>query len=183
MQLNVPADLEAQDAEESWTDEECQALSAHIEEGYLQVERGQPRDGAQAPRVKLLPFVEQQVFLEKRKDLIIDTAVVAPGLVSPDAVVLFRLVGYSELVQLMSKGLVGVDVILVQVTRTPEALFCASDIEPSSLNAPRLGTRLFRSQSGYRIDPRRLAGRDIAGEQREYCEQRTNRGVCRAIQR
>jgi hypothetical protein len=135
------------------------------------------------PRVKLLPFVEQQVFLEKRKDLIIDTAVVAPGLVSPDAVVLFRLVGYSELVQLMSKGLVGVDVILVQVTRTPEALFCASDIEPSSLNAPRLGTRLFRSQSGYRIDPRRLAGRDIAGEQREYCEQRTNRGVCRAIQR
>ena len=27
--------LEAQDAEESWTDEERRALSAHIEEGYL----------------------------------------------------------------------------------------------------------------------------------------------------
>jgi Arc/MetJ-type ribon-helix-helix transcriptional regulator len=26
--------LEAQDAEESWTDEERRALSAHIEEGY-----------------------------------------------------------------------------------------------------------------------------------------------------
>jgi Arc/MetJ-type ribon-helix-helix transcriptional regulator len=58
MQLNLPSDLvtlinkrlsgggyesvedvlrralEAQDAEESWTDEERRALSAHIEEGY-----------------------------------------------------------------------------------------------------------------------------------------------------
>ena len=72
MQLNVPPDLEAlinkrlstggyanaedvlrraleaQDAEESWTDDERQALSAHIEEGFLQAERGQLTDGAQA---------------------------------------------------------------------------------------------------------------------------------------
>ena len=72
MQLNVPPDLEmlinkrlssggytnaedvlrraleAQDAEESWTDEERQALAAHIEEGYLQAERGELIDGAQA---------------------------------------------------------------------------------------------------------------------------------------
>jgi Arc/MetJ-type ribon-helix-helix transcriptional regulator len=72
MQLNVPPDLEtlirkrlssgayesaedvlrraleAQDAEESWTDEERHALSAHIEEGYLQAERGELTDGAQA---------------------------------------------------------------------------------------------------------------------------------------
>ena len=65
MQLNVPPDLEtlinkrlssggytsaedvlrraleAQDAEESWTDEERRALAAHIEEGYLQAERGE----------------------------------------------------------------------------------------------------------------------------------------------
>ena len=64
MQLNVPPDLEtlikkrlssgsytdaedvlrraleAQDAEESWTDAERQALSAHIEERYLEAERG-----------------------------------------------------------------------------------------------------------------------------------------------
>jgi hypothetical protein len=40
--------LEAQDAEESWTDEERQALSAHIEEGYLQAERGEVIDSAQA---------------------------------------------------------------------------------------------------------------------------------------
>ena len=33
--------LEAQDAEESCTDEERQALSAHIEEGFLQAERGE----------------------------------------------------------------------------------------------------------------------------------------------
>ena len=33
--------LEAQDAEESWTEEERQALSAHIEEGYWQAERGE----------------------------------------------------------------------------------------------------------------------------------------------
>ena len=42
--------LEAQDAEESWTDEERQAVSAHIEEGFLQAERGELIDGAQARR-------------------------------------------------------------------------------------------------------------------------------------
>jgi antitoxin ParD1/3/4 len=42
--------LEAQDAEESWTDEERRALSAHIEEGYQQAERGELIDGAQASR-------------------------------------------------------------------------------------------------------------------------------------
>ena len=74
MQLNVPPDLEtlinkrlssgaytnaeevlrraleAQDAEESWTDEERRALSAHIEEGYQQAERGELIDSAQARR-------------------------------------------------------------------------------------------------------------------------------------
>jgi len=74
MQLNVPPDLEtlinkrlssgdyanaedvlrraleAQDAEESWTDEERLALSAHIEEGYLQAERGELIDSARARR-------------------------------------------------------------------------------------------------------------------------------------
>jgi Arc/MetJ-type ribon-helix-helix transcriptional regulator len=39
--------LEAQDAEESWTEEERRALSAHIEEGYSQAERGELIDGAQ----------------------------------------------------------------------------------------------------------------------------------------
>jgi Arc/MetJ-type ribon-helix-helix transcriptional regulator len=43
--------LEAQDAEQSWTDEERRALSVHIEEGYQQAERGQLIDGAQARRV------------------------------------------------------------------------------------------------------------------------------------
>jgi Arc/MetJ-type ribon-helix-helix transcriptional regulator len=42
--------LEAQDAQESWTDEERRALSGHIEEGYLQAERGELVDGAQARR-------------------------------------------------------------------------------------------------------------------------------------
>ena len=37
----------AQDAEESWTDEERRALSAHIEEGDRQAERGQFIDGTQ----------------------------------------------------------------------------------------------------------------------------------------
>jgi Arc/MetJ-type ribon-helix-helix transcriptional regulator len=74
MQLNVPPDLEtlinkrlssgaytnaedvlrraleAQDAEESWTDEEHRALSAHIAEGYQQAERGELIDSAQARR-------------------------------------------------------------------------------------------------------------------------------------
>jgi Arc/MetJ-type ribon-helix-helix transcriptional regulator len=40
--------LEAQDAEESWTAEERRALMAHIEEGFLQAERGKLIDGAQA---------------------------------------------------------------------------------------------------------------------------------------
>jgi hypothetical protein len=72
MQLNVPPDLEtlinkrllsgaytspedvlrraleAQDAQESWTDEERRALSAHIEEGYLQAERGELIEAQQA---------------------------------------------------------------------------------------------------------------------------------------
>jgi len=42
--------LEAQDAEESWTDEEWHALSAHIEEGYLQAERGELIGDDQARR-------------------------------------------------------------------------------------------------------------------------------------
>jgi len=33
--------LEAQDAEESWSDDERRALSAHIEEGYQQAIRGE----------------------------------------------------------------------------------------------------------------------------------------------
>ncbi len=40
--------LEAQDAEENWTDEERRALASHIEEGYLQAERGELIDGDQA---------------------------------------------------------------------------------------------------------------------------------------
>jgi len=72
MQLNVPPDietlikkrlssggynsiedvlrraLEAQDAEESWTDDERLALSDHIEEGYEQAERGELIDGERA---------------------------------------------------------------------------------------------------------------------------------------
>jgi Arc/MetJ-type ribon-helix-helix transcriptional regulator len=42
--------LESLDAEESWTDEERRALSAHIEEGYLQAERGELIDGLQGRR-------------------------------------------------------------------------------------------------------------------------------------
>ena len=42
--------LEAQDAEESWTDEERQALSAHIEEGFLQAERGELIGATEARR-------------------------------------------------------------------------------------------------------------------------------------
>ena len=42
--------LEAQDAEESWTDEERRALASHIEEGYSQAERGELIDGDQASR-------------------------------------------------------------------------------------------------------------------------------------
>ena len=42
--------LEAQDAEESWTEEERRALSAHVEEGYQQAQRGELTEGAQARR-------------------------------------------------------------------------------------------------------------------------------------
>ncbi len=37
--------LEAQDAEESWTEEERRALSAHIEEGFTQAEHGELIEG------------------------------------------------------------------------------------------------------------------------------------------
>jgi hypothetical protein len=42
--------LEAQDAEESWTDEERRALASHVDEGFLQAERGELVGGAQARR-------------------------------------------------------------------------------------------------------------------------------------
>ena len=42
--------LEAQDAEESWTDEERRPLASHIEEGYLQAERGELIDSDQTRR-------------------------------------------------------------------------------------------------------------------------------------
>jgi Arc/MetJ-type ribon-helix-helix transcriptional regulator len=42
--------LEAQDAEESWTEEERHALASHIEEGFAQAERGELIDGTQARR-------------------------------------------------------------------------------------------------------------------------------------
>jgi len=42
--------LEAQDAEESWTDEERRALATHLEEGFQQAERGELIDGAQMRR-------------------------------------------------------------------------------------------------------------------------------------
>ncbi|MGH9608534.1 MAG: ribbon-helix-helix domain-containing protein [Bryobacteraceae bacterium] len=42
--------LEAQDAEENWTEEERRAIWAHIEEGYQQAERGELIEGAQARR-------------------------------------------------------------------------------------------------------------------------------------
>ena len=42
--------LEAQDAEESWSDEERWALLAHIEDGYQQAVRGELIDGDQARR-------------------------------------------------------------------------------------------------------------------------------------
>src|SRR5450432_1982018 len=42
--------LEAQDAEESWTYEERRALSAHIEEGFLQAQRGELIEGDRARR-------------------------------------------------------------------------------------------------------------------------------------
>ena len=38
--------LEAQDAKESWAEEERRVLSSHIEEGWLQAERGELIDGA-----------------------------------------------------------------------------------------------------------------------------------------
>ena len=42
--------LEAQDAEESWTDEERRALLAHVEEGYRQAAGGELVDSARARR-------------------------------------------------------------------------------------------------------------------------------------
>jgi hypothetical protein len=57
--------LEAQDAEESWTGEERRALSAHIEEGYLQAERGELIDGAQA-RLEIQAIVPRAPSLARR---------------------------------------------------------------------------------------------------------------------
>jgi Arc/MetJ-type ribon-helix-helix transcriptional regulator len=42
--------LQAQDAEEGWTDDEHEALASHVECGYLQAERGELIDGEEAQR-------------------------------------------------------------------------------------------------------------------------------------
>ena len=63
--------------------------------------------------------VEDEMLLKERQDLAVDTAVVTPGSVSACAVVLLRFVGNSEFVQLMRKGLVGVDVILIGIAAPP----------------------------------------------------------------
>ena len=55
--------LEAQDAEESWTEEERRALSTHIEEGFLQAERGELTEGDEARR-EIRAMKEQ--WLEER---------------------------------------------------------------------------------------------------------------------
>ena len=91
MQLNVPPDLEAlinkrlstggyanavdvlrraleaQDAEESWSDDERRALSAHIEEGFVQADRGELIDGAQARHeIKVMKETWRQERAHKR---------------------------------------------------------------------------------------------------------------------
>jgi len=53
--------LESQGAEESWTEEERRALAEHIEEGYLESERGELIDGDEA-RLRL------QVMKEKWRE-------------------------------------------------------------------------------------------------------------------
>ena len=59
--------LEAQDAEESWTDDERRALSAHIEEGYLRAERGELIDGTQARReIQAMKEIWRQEHSPKR---------------------------------------------------------------------------------------------------------------------
>ena len=42
--------LEAQDEVETWSEEERQAVSSHVEEGFLQSERGELIDGEQVRR-------------------------------------------------------------------------------------------------------------------------------------
>jgi Arc/MetJ-type ribon-helix-helix transcriptional regulator len=42
--------LEAQDAEESWTEEERRGLTARIDEGFLEAERGELIDSSQVRR-------------------------------------------------------------------------------------------------------------------------------------
>ena len=91
MQLNVPDDLETlinkrlssgayanaedvlrraletQDAEESWTGEERRAVSAHIEEGFLQAERGDLIDGTKARgEIQAMKEIWRQQRLPKR---------------------------------------------------------------------------------------------------------------------
>ena len=50
--------LEAQDTEQDWTEEERRAISAHIEEGLRQADRGELVDGDEARR-RMQPLKEQ----------------------------------------------------------------------------------------------------------------------------
>ena len=56
-------ELEAQEADEGWTAEELKAISARIEEGSQQAERGELVDGDEARR-RMQPLKEQ--FLKPR---------------------------------------------------------------------------------------------------------------------
>src|ERR1700722_8134917 len=66
--------------------------------------------------------VEDKMLLEERQNLVVEAAFVAPGFVSPGAVVFLCLVRYTKFVQLMGKSLIGINVILIQITAPPTKL-------------------------------------------------------------
>jgi hypothetical protein len=75
---------------------------------------------------------KNQMLVKERQHFIIDAKVVAPGLVSPHAVIFFRFVGNAKFVQLVGQGLVGVNVVLVQIAAPQSNLSSLRDLRFSA---------------------------------------------------
>src|SRR3981081_1687360 len=66
--------------------------------------------------------VEDQMPLEERQNLRVDTDVLTPDSLSPRPVILFRLLNNAKFIQLMGQGLIGIDMILIQIAAGPVKL-------------------------------------------------------------
>src|SRR5260370_9300809 len=64
-------------------------------------------------------FVKDEVTPEEWQQIVIDAAVLTPIRLSPCPVIFFRFVNNSKFIQLVGEGLIGINMVLVQIAARP----------------------------------------------------------------